>query len=237
MGEKEKKYTSKEHSLPCSAVNSFCIASVIDHTLLKPDATESDIKRLCKEALVYGFASVCVNQCWTKLASKLLQNSQVKTCTVIGFPLGANTTEVKVFETRNAVINGAEEVDMVINVGALKSGKFEEVKRDINEVVKASGSPVKVKVILETCYLTDEEKVKASVLAMEAGADFVKTSTGFGPGGATVHDVALLKKVVNGHLGIKAAGGIRSYEEAVEMIEAGATRIGTSASVQIVKQA
>lgn len=155
---------------------------------------------------------------------------------MIGFPLGANTPEVKAFETRNAVINGAEEVDMVINIGAMKSGKFEDVKRDIEEVVKASGPLVKVKVILETGFLTDEEKIKGSVLAMEAGADFVKTSTGFGPGGATAHDVTLLRKAVGGRLGVKAAGGIRSYEKTVKMIKAGATRIGASASIEIVKE-
>lgn len=155
---------------------------------------------------------------------------------MIGFPLGANTPEVKAFETRNAVINGAEEVDMVINIGAMKSGKFEDVKRDIEGVVKASGPLVKVKVILETGFLTDEEKIKGSVLAMEAGADFVKTSTGFGPGGATAHDVTLLRKAVEGRLGVKAAGGIRSYKEVVKMIKAGATRIGASASIEIVKE-
>ncbi|MCK4396630.1 deoxyribose-phosphate aldolase [candidate division WOR-3 bacterium] len=212
------------------------MASIIDHTLLKPDATESDIKRVCEEALTFGFASVCVNPFWTKLVSSLLRNSTVKTCTVIGFPLGANTPETKAFEARNAVINGAEEVDMVINIGAMKSGKFEDVKRDIEEVVKASGPLVKVKVILETGFLTDEEKIKGSVLAMEAGADFVKTSTGFGPGGATAHDVTLLRKAVGGRLGVKAAGGIRSYEKTVKMIKAGATRIGASASIEIVKE-
>ncbi|TES92289.1 MAG: deoxyribose-phosphate aldolase [Candidatus Cloacimonadota bacterium] len=212
------------------------IASIIDHTLLKPDATEKDIKKVCREALTYGFVSVCINPFWVKLVSRLLQNSTVKTCTVIGFPLGSNAPEVKAFETRNAVMNGAEEVDMVINIGALKSGKYEEVKRDIEGVVKASGPHVMVKVILETGLLTDEEKIKGSVLAMEAGADFIKTSTGFGPGGATAYDVALMRKAVDGCLGVKAAGGIRSYEKTVEMLKAGATRIGASASVQIVKR-
>lgn len=212
------------------------IASIIDHTLLKPDATEEDIRKVCEEALTYSFASVCINPFWVKLVSRLLQNSTVKTCTVIGFPLGANTPEVKAFETKNAVMNGAEEVDMVINIGALKSGKYQEVKRDIEGVVKASGPHVKVKVILETGLLTDEEKKKGSVLAMEAGADFVKTSTGFGPGGAIAYDVALMRKAVDGCLGVKAAGGIRSYEKAVEMVKAGATRIGTSASIDIVRK-
>lgn len=212
------------------------ISSIIDHTLLAPDASETDIKRICQEALTYGFASVCVNPYWMKLVSTILRNSPVKSCTVIGFPLGSNTTVVKSFETRNAVTVGAEEVDMVINIGALKSGHYDRVKDDIVGVVKASGPLVKVKVILETSYLTDEEKVKASVLAMEAGADFVKTSTGFGPGGATARDVAIMRKVVDGYLGIKAAGGIRSYEKAIEMIEAGATRIGASAGIEIVRR-
>ena len=212
------------------------IASIIDHTLLKPDATEKDIRKICEEALTYGFASVCVNPFWVKLTRQLLRNSSVKTCTVIGFPLGANAPEVKVFETRNVVMNGAEEVDMVINIGALKSGNYEEVKRDIEGVVKASGPHVKVKVILETGLLADEEKIKGSVLAMEAGADFVKTSTGFGPGGATAYDVALMRKAVDGCLGVKAAGGIRSYEKAVEMVKAGATRIGASSSIDIVRK-
>ncbi len=212
------------------------LASIIDHTFLGANATEDDIKRVCREALSYGFASVCINPFWVRFASKLLRNSKVKVCTVIGFPLGANTPEVKVFETENAIDNGAEEIDMVINVSALKSGKYEEVKRDIEGVVKAAGPNVKVKVILETGFLTDEEKIKGSVLAMEAGAHFVKTSTGFGPTNATSHDVALIKKAVKGSLGVKAAGGIRSYAQAVSMIKAGATRIGSSSSVQIVQK-
>ncbi len=212
------------------------IASLIDHTLLRADVIEEDIKRLCEEALTYGFASVCVNPYWVTLVSRILHGSKVKVCTVIGFPLGANTAEVKAFETRNAVTAGAQEIDMVINIGALRGGKYEHVKRDIDLVVKASGPLVKVKVILETAYLTDEEKIKGSVLAMEAGADFVKTSTGFGLEGATARDVALMKKVVDGYLGIKAAGGIHSYEQAIEMIEAGATRIGASAGIQIVRK-
>jgi deoxyribose-phosphate aldolase len=211
------------------------ISSMIDHTLLKPDASEKDVKRICQEAMTYGFASVCVNPYWVRMVSTILRNSPVKCCTVIGFPLGSNTTEVKSFEARNAVTHGAEEVDMVINIGALKSGHYDRVKDDISGVVKASGPLVKVKVILETSYLSDEEKIKASLLAMEAGADFVKTSTGFGPGGATARDVAIMRKVVDGYMGIKAAGGIRSYEKAVEMIEAGATRIGASAGIEIIK--
>jgi deoxyribose-phosphate aldolase len=212
------------------------IASFIDHTLLKPDAIEADIKRLCEEALTYGFASVCVNPCWVPLAHRLLYGTQVKVGTVIGFPLGANTSEVKAFEARTAISAGAQEIDMVINVGALRDGKYEAVKRDIDLVVKASGPLAKLKVILETAYLSDEEKIKGCVLAMEAGADFVKTSTGFGPEGATARDVALMKRVVDGFLGIKAAGGIHSYEQAIEMIEAGATRIGASAGIQIARK-
>jgi len=212
------------------------IASIIDHTLLQADAAEEDIKRICGEAITYGFAAVCINPFWVSLVNKLLTGSGVKTCAVIGFPLGANTTEVKVFETENAVSNGAREIDMVINIGALKSGKDDDVKNDIEGVVRASGSDVKVKVILETALLTDEEKIKVCVMAMEGGADFVKTSTGFGPGGATVKDIALMKKVVDGTVGIKASGGIHSYEQAIEMLKAGATRIGASDSIQIVKK-
>jgi len=212
------------------------IASIIDHTLLQADAAEEDIKRICGEAITYGFAAVCINPFWVSLVNKLLTGSGVKTCAVIGFPLGANTIEVKVFETKNAVSNGAREIDMVINIGALKSGKDDDVKNDIEGVVRASGSDVKVKVILETALLTDEEKIKVCVMAMEGGADFVKTSTGFGPGGATVKDIALMKKVVDGTVGIKASGGIHSYEQAIEMLKAGATRIGASDSIQIVKK-
>jgi len=212
------------------------ISSIIDHTLLKPDATEDDVKRICEEALTYDFASVCVNPCWVKLASQLLTGSNVKTCTVIGFPLGANTTEVKTFEAKNAINNGAEELDMVINIGALKSKKYDKVKQDIERIVEVAAPSVTVKVILETSLLTDEEKKKAAIIAMEAGADFVKTSTGFGPGGATVYDIKLLKGVVGNRIGIKAAGGIRTYEKALQMISAGAIRIGTSSGVQIIKR-
>ncbi len=212
------------------------IASFIDHTLLKADATEGEIKRLCEEALTYGFASVCINPCRLPLVRRLLYNTKVKVCAVAGFPLGANAAEVKAFEARNAVIAGAQEIDMVINVGCLRDGAYDEVKRDIDLVVKASGPLVKVKVILETAYLNDEQKIKGCVLAMEAGAHFVKTSTGFGPEGATAQDVALMKKVVDGFLGVKAAGGIKTYEKAIEMIEAGATRIGASAGIEIARK-
>ena len=212
------------------------ISSIIDHTLLKPDATEDDIKRICEEALTYGFATVCVNPCWVRLVHQMLKQSNVKTCTVIGFPLGANTSEVKTFEAKNAINDGAKELDMVINIGALKSKKYSEVKQDIERIVEIAAPSVTVKVILETSLLTDEEKKKAAIIAMEAGANFVKTSTGFGPGGATVYDVKLLKDVVGNRLGIKAAGGIRTYEKALQMISAGAIRIGTSSGVQIVEK-
>lgn len=206
----------------------------IDHTLLKPDAEESQVLALIEEAKAYDFASVCVNPTWVSLAAKELADSSVKVCTVIGFPLGANTSTLKAFETRDAIANGADEIDMVINVGALKSGKEDLVKSDIAAVVDASGERL-VKVIIETCLLTDEEKVKACQLAKEAGADFVKTSTGFSTGGATVHDVALMRETVGPDMGVKASGGARSYEDALAFVEAGATRIGTSSGVAIMK--
>lgn len=210
------------------------IAKLIDHTLLSPDATRERVARLCQEAQEYGFASVCVNPGWVSLASRFLQNSEVKVCTVIGFPLGATTALTKVMETRDAIANGADEIDMVLNIGALKSGDEDWVREDIRSVVKAADGRV-VKVILETGLLTDEEKVKASLLAKEAGASFVKTCTGFGPGSATVEDIALLRKTVGKEMGIKASGGVKDYETARQMIEAGATRIGTSSGVAIVK--
>lgn len=211
------------------------IASMIDHTLLKPEATSGDIERLCAEAVKYGFASVCINPCHVKKAQELLKCSSVKTCTVIGFPLGANTTEVKVFEAVKAVEDGADEVDMVINVGALKEKDYDYVYNDIKRLVDAVSNKALVKVILETCLLTDEEKIKACEIAKRAGADFVKTSTGFNKGGATVHDVELMRKTVGQDMGVKASGGVRTYEAAVNMINAGATRIGASASVKIVE--
>ncbi len=212
------------------------IAAMIDHTLLKPDATDDDIRRLCDEARRYGFASVCVNPSKVALASRLLAGSPVKVCTVVGFPLGATTARVKAAETREAVENGADEIDMVINIGALKSGDYDTVKKDIEAVVKAAGGRT-VKVILETALLTDEEKKAACRLAKEAGAHFVKTSTGFGPGGATLHDVALMRSVVGPEMGVKASGGVRDLETARKMVLAGATRIGASASVAIVRGA
>ena len=214
------------------------IAKLIDHTLLKPEATRDQIVQLCREAREYGFAAVCVNPCYVKLAAELLRGSSVKVCSVVGFPLGATLPEVKAYEARRAIEEGAAEIDMVINIGALKSGDLELVKRDIASVVDvchARGALCKV--IIEAALLTDEEKVLACQLAKAAGADYVKTSTGFGPGGATVRDVALMRRTVGPEMGVKAAGGIRSYEAAKSMVEAGATRIGASAGVKIVQEA
>ncbi|HIC93571.1 MAG TPA: deoxyribose-phosphate aldolase [Anaerolineae bacterium] len=214
------------------------IAKIIDHTLLKPEATRDQIVQLCREAREYGFAAVCVNPCYVKLATELLRGSPVKVCSVVGFPLGATLPEVKAYEARRAIEEGAAEIDMVINIGALKSGDLELVRRDIAAVVDvchAKGALCKV--IIEAALLSDEEKVLACQLAKAAGADYVKTSTGFGPGGATVHDVALMRRTVGPGMGVKAAGGIRSYEAARNMIEAGATRIGASAGVKIVREA
>ena len=206
----------------------------IDHTLLKQDATEEQIDRLLSEAKDYNFASVCVNPCWVAHAKSGLENTDVKVCTVVGFPLGATTSAVKAFETKEALQNGAAEIDMVINVGALKSGNADLVESDIRAVVEASGDKL-VKVIIEACLLTDEEKVLACQLAQKAGADFVKTSTGFSTGGATLPDVKLMCQTVGPDMGVKAAGGARSYADAVAFVEAGATRIGTSSGVAILK--
>lgn len=205
----------------------------IDHTLLKPDTTASMIDQLCLEAKEHDFASVCVNPYWVKRSAELLTGTDVKVCTVIGFPLGASTPEVKASETRDAIANGATEVDMVLNVGALKSGDLDTVKQDVAAVKQAAGD-ILLKVILETGLLTDEEKETASRLCVEAGADYVKTSTGFGPGGATVEDIALMRKTVGEQVGVKASGGVRDREAALAMIEAGASRIGTSSGVSIV---
>ncbi|MGK5510725.1 deoxyribose-phosphate aldolase [Brevibacillus formosus] len=205
----------------------------IDHTLLKPDATQEMIDKLCVEAREHDFMSVCVNPYWVKRSAELLAGSDVKVCTVIGFPLGASTIESKAAETRDAIANGATEVDMVLNVGALKSGDLETVKKDIAAVKQAAGD-ILLKVILETCLLTEEEKVVACKLSVEAGADYVKTSTGFSTGGATVEDIALMRKTVGPNVGVKASGGVRDGETAVAMIEAGASRIGTSSGVSIV---
>ena len=206
----------------------------IDHTLLKQDATVEQIDRLLSEAKDYDFASVCVNPCWVAHAKSGLENTDVKVCTVVGFPLGATTSAVKAFETKEAIQNGADEIDMVINVGALKSGNADLVESDIRAVVEASRDKL-VKVIIEACLLTDEEKVLACQLAQKAGADFVKTSTGFSTGGATLPDVKLMRQTVGPEMGVKAAGGARSYADAVAFVEAGATRIGTSSGVAILK--
>ncbi len=211
------------------------IARIIDHTLLKPDATPAQIAQLCYEARKYGFASVCINPGYAALAAQLLAGSPVKVCTVVGFPLGATSTEAKVAETAQALDDGATEIDMVINIGALKAGDYELVERDIAAVVRAAHAQgALVKVIIEAALLTDEEKVKACTLAKAAGADYVKTSTGFGPGGATTRDVALMRQTVGATMGVKAAGGIGTLEKAREMVQAGATRIGASAGVRIV---
>ncbi|HWJ76814.1 MAG TPA: deoxyribose-phosphate aldolase [Niallia sp.] len=210
------------------------IAKMIDHTLLKPDAKKDQIVTLCEEAKKYNFASVCVNPTWVKLASELLAGTDVKVCTVIGFPLGATTSNTKAFETEDAIKNGATEVDMVINIGALKDKNYDLVREDIKAVVEAAKGKALTKVIIETCLLTNEEKETACKLAVEAGTDFVKTSTGFSTGGATVEDIALMRKTVGPDIGVKASGGVRSSEDTSKMVEAGATRIGASSGVAIV---
>jgi len=214
------------------------IAALIDHTLLKPEASRDDIRKLCQEAVRFSFASVVVNPWYVPLAAELVRGSQVKVCTVAGFPLGSTLPQVKIYETEEAVKLGAQEIDMVINVGALKSGQDDLVELDVRGVVEAShrGGAI-CKAILETALLTLEEKVRASIACKKAGADFVKTSTGFGPGGATAEDVALMRAVVGSEVGVKAAGGIRSLEDLRKMVSAGATRIGASASVRILEEA
>lgn len=209
------------------------LARMIDHTLLKPDACEDGVRKLCQEALEYKFASVCINPGYVQLCADLLKGSEVKVCTVIGFPLGATTSDTKAFETRDAIAKGAQEVDMVINVGKLKDKDFDYVKKDIEAVVNEAKGKALTKVIIETCLLNDEEKVMACKLAKEAGADFVKTSTGFSTGGATFEDIKLMRETVGANMGVKASGGVRSYEDTMKMIEAGATRIGASASIAI----
>ena len=213
------------------------LAKHIDHTLLKPEATDADIDMLADEAREFGFASVCVNPAWVKRAAERLRGSDVMTCAVIGFPFGANTPEIKAMETRRALRDGAREVDMVLNIGALKSGDYDLVRTDIEKVVDSAheGGAI-VKVILETAKLTDEEKVIASGIAKEAKADYVKTSTGFGGGGATVFDVALMRETIGPDMGVKASGGVRTAEDIEDLIAAGATRIGASAGVQIVSK-
>jgi deoxyribose-phosphate aldolase len=213
-------------------------ASLIDHTLLKAEASEADIRKLCEEAAQFGFASVCVNPSWVKKAAEFLKGSGVPVCTVIGFPLGATLSDVKAYEARRAIFNGAREVDMVINVGALKSGDDCSVEEDIKAVAEAAHeNGVLCKVIIETALLTDEEKVRACLASKNAGADFVKTSTGFAKGGATAHDVALMRRTVGSSLGVKASGGVKGIDDARTMFEAGATRIGASVGVKIAQEA
>jgi len=209
-------------------------AKLIDHTILKADATIEAVRRLCAEAREYQFASVCTNSCHTALVSSLLQGSGVLTCTVVGFPLGAATTAAKAFETAEAVGNGANEIDMVINIGAVKDQRWDDVLSDIQAVVQAAGQAA-VKVIIETCLLTDAEKIRACELSVQAGAAFVKTSTGFSTGGATVQDVALMKQTVAGRAKVKASGGVRTAADAAAMVAAGADRIGTSNGIAIVR--
>ncbi|MGO5441373.1 deoxyribose-phosphate aldolase [Megamonas funiformis] len=211
------------------------INKLIDHTALKPNTNKESILKLITEAKTYDFASVCVNPCWVALAHQELKNTDVKVCTVIGFPLGANTTEVKVFETKDAIEKGAQEIDMVINIAMLKDKEYDYVENEIHQIVEAAKDKAIVKVIIETCLLTDEEKIKACELSQKAGADFVKTSTGFSTGGATVHDIALMRKTVGAEMGVKASGGVHTHEEALAMVEAGATRIGASAGVKLLK--
>ncbi|QHT59490.1 deoxyribose-phosphate aldolase [Paenibacillus lycopersici] len=210
------------------------LAAYFDHTLLKPESAEQDIVKLCAEAKEHGFATVCINPYWVAEASRRLQGSGVGVTTVIGFPLGANSTFVKVAETRDALASGATEIDMVLNVGALKSGRLDAVERDVRAVKEACGGRALLKVILEVGLLTDEEKATACAICKRAGADYVKTSTGFGPGGATVKDIALMREAVGPEMGVKASGGVRDLETVRALIAAGATRIGASASVKIV---
>lgn len=211
-------------------------AKMIDHTLLKPEASREQVKKLCREAAEYGFHSVCVNSCYVSFCADLLKDSDVKVCTVIGFPLGAMSSAGKAAEAAAAVKDGADELDMVINVGMIKSGDWEYVRRDIEEVVKAAGSRALVKVILETCLLTDDEKRIACRVCREAGAAYVKTSTGFSTGGATAADVRLMREEAGDSMGVKASGGIRSLKDAEEMAAAGADRIGTSSGIAIVRE-
>ncbi|WP_456273985.1 deoxyribose-phosphate aldolase [Bacillus sp. AK031] len=211
------------------------VAKMIDHTLLKPESTKEQVTKICAEAKEFGFASVCVNPAWVKYSAEQLAGTDVKVCTVIGFPLGATTSETKAFETKDAIEKGATEVDMVINIGALKDGNDDLVKQDIQAVTAAAKGKALTKVIIESSLLTDEEKERACRLSVEAGADYVKTSTGFSTGGATVEDIRLMRKTVGPDIGVKASGGVRSVEDAQNMIEAGATRIGASSGVQIVQ--
>ncbi len=218
------------------SIHSQNLAPLIDHTLLKPDATEEQIAKLCGEAMENNFCSVCINPYWVPLAAELLNGTSVKVCTVVGFPLGAAATRTKAFEAEEAITQGANEVDMVINVGALKSGDYDLVLSDIQAVVKKAKGKAIVKVILETGLLNEMEKIKACEISIAAGANFVKTSTGFGPGGATAEDISLMRRVVGPEIGVKASGGVRDYDTALAMIKAGATRIGTSSGIQIIAE-
>lgn len=211
------------------------IAGLIDHTLLRADATFTDIKRLCEEALKYGFHSVCINPIFIKIAKELLKGSSVRVTTVIGFPLGMTLTEVKVYEAMNATLLGADELDIVINIGALKSGDWKTVRKDISDVIMATRGLVH-KTIIETCYLSDNEKKRVVEIALDAGSEFIKTSTGYGPHGAQVRDIRLIKSIVGDAAGIKAAGGIRTPRRVLDMLKSGATRIGTSAGVRIIRE-
>ncbi|MCD6578526.1 deoxyribose-phosphate aldolase [bacterium] len=214
-------------------LNNLNVAKYIDHTLLKPQSVQKDIDKLCDEAKTYNFKAVCVNSYWTKRSKENLKGTDILIATVVGFPLGAMTTEAKAFETNNAVENGSHEIDMVINIGELKAGNYEAVQKDIEAVVAAADGKT-VKVIIETCLLTDEEKVKACILSKNAKANFVKTSTGFSTGGATLEDIYLMRQTVGKEMGVKASGGVRDYDTAIKMIENGATRIGTSSGIKIV---
>jgi len=220
-----------------TVITSEAMAKAIDHTVLKPDAVPAELEVLANEAITHGFYTVCVNSCHVALVHKLLKESDVHVCTVVGFPLGAMHPKSKAFEAATAIEDGASEVDMVLNIGALKSGEFKTVQEDIQEVRQVVGSGSVLKVIIETCLLTDKEKVAACKIAASAGADFVKTSTGFSNGGATVEDVRLMKQSVGGSVQVKASGGIKDWDKAVAMIRAGASRIGTSSGVTILEQA
>jgi len=210
------------------------VARYIDHTLLKPEATEGQIETLCEEAVKYGFFSVCINSSWVAYCAKKLRGTGVKICAVVGFPLGAMDSRTKAYETRNAIENGADEIDMVINVGALKNGDLKTVEEDLRSVIRACRSTTTTKAIIETCLLTDDEKIIASQLVKKTGYDFVKTSTGFSKAGATAHDIVLMRRTVGPKMGIKAAGGIHNFEEALLMIRSGATRLGASAGIKII---
>ncbi len=223
------------NTIETAALSAADICKAIDHTLLKPDATLEQVKQICDEAKRYGFASVCVNPTYIGFVAEQLENSDVAPCCVIGFPLGATLSEVKAFETRQCIARGAKEVDMVINIGAAKAGDWPFVQADIQAVVSAAKPHALVKVIIETCLLTDDEKIHACIAAKTAGADFVKTSTGFSSGGATAADVRLMRQTVGPEMGVKASGGVRDLQGALEMLSAGATRLGTSAGVAIAK--